>query len=715
MAEYRLDYTASEINGLLKKIDEIDELELNIPITSNEDTNSLIINEGTATGKYAIAGGTDDFDVIKNMTNNEIAEEDMTSAIAEGAMSIAYGPNSKAISTGTIAIGTNSIAGCKGFYWHHIDGNTIYLTVEQKPFSNKHQDFNKGPVWNEEAKNALSKWSLKNADNSDVYISITKITNQMCMVSKLTDKNIDNGTITLESVPFDQNYVDDNLTLEKLNNFETTFDFQDFSVHNPFQPEAGVVEYGTGSYAHGLNAKSTGLFSFALGRDALAGGNGAFAEGRETIAGYAAHAEGRGAKAYGSQSHAEGYKTIAYDNSSHAEGYQTEARGAGTHTEGYNTKAEGQGSHAEGYSTEAVQFAHAEGHTTKALYKGSHTEGAQTVSGGEYQHIQGKYNKIMDENYAHVVGNGTSTSNRSNAHTLDWKGNAWFKGDIYVGGTDQTTGAKKLATIDDISGANIDTSKLYITAGKKADTTIGNKATAEGSNTTASSSYAHAEGYQTKATQAYAHAEGGNTEASAKGSHAEGYETAASGDYSHAEGRSSKAKGHSTHAEGYATIAGSDYQHVQGQYNIEDNSNTYAHIVGNGSSLTRSNAHTLTWDGEAWYAKSVVAPSFQIEKNINNNKINIPQIYAKNITFKQNNWTLETASNLYYNELEVEGIYEFDDPFVSLANVYTNNELLNKQKIFKQISYLETQNGKVIIWSQMPLEDIVINLKAVRE
>lgn len=59
-------------------------------------------------------------------------------------------------------------------------------------------------------------------------------------------------------------------------------------------------------------------------------------------------------------------------------------------------------------------------------------------------------------------------------------------------------------------------------------------------------------------------------------------------------------------AEGMSTIASSEYQHVQGKYNIEDSSNTYAHIVGNGTKINaRSNAHTLDWSGNAWYAGKV--------------------------------------------------------------------------------------------------------------
>lgn len=78
-------------------------------------------------------------------------------------------------------------------------------------------------------------------------------------------------------------------------------------------------------------------------------------------------------------------------------------------------------------------------------------------------------------------------------------------------------------------------------------------------------------------------------------SHSEGYNTTASGLYSHAEGE--------------GTTAQRKSQHVQGEHNILDTEGTvtargkYAHIVGNGTSdIARSNAHTLDWDGNAWYA-----------------------------------------------------------------------------------------------------------------
>lgn len=103
----------------------------------------------------------------------------------------------------------------------------------------------------------------------------------------------------------------------------------------------------------------------------------------------------------------------------------------------------------------------------------------------------------------------------------------------------------------------------------------------------------------------YATAEGLYTTASGLASHAEGWLTTAAGQASHTEGYSTQANADSSHAEGLQTIASSHWQHVQGKHNIEDVSGTYAHIVGNGSSTTRSNAHTLDWDGNAWFAGAI--------------------------------------------------------------------------------------------------------------
>ena len=106
---------------------------------------------------------------------------------------------------------------------------------------------------------------------------------------------------------------------------------------------------------------------------------------------------------------------------------------------GEDTRASGQASHAEGsHTTASGDYSHAEGYSTTASGFGSHAEGFYTVAAGLIQHVQGKYN-IEDPTgkYIHIVGNGNSADNRSNAHTIDYIGNAWFAGGLKVGGTSQ--------------------------------------------------------------------------------------------------------------------------------------------------------------------------------------------------------------------------------------------------------------------------------------
>lgn len=136
----------------------------------------------------------------------------------------------------------------------------------------------------------------------------------------------------------------------------------------------------------------------------------------------------------------------------------------------------------------------------------------------------------------------------------------------------------------------------------------GDAAHAEGQGTAASGSRAHAEGVFSTASGAYSHAEGYNSEASNDSAHAEGRYTAATGTYSHAEGFQTDATGIASHSEGFYTIAKGYSQHAGGKYNIQDDNNTYAEIIGNGTTENaRSNARTLDWNGNEWVAGSMTA------------------------------------------------------------------------------------------------------------
>lgn len=139
----------------------------------------------------------------------------------------------------------------------------------------------------------------------------------------------------------------------------------------------------------------------------------------------------------GSSSITEGYvANVASGTYAHAEGEATTASGAAAHAEGGpQTKASGSYSHAEGLATEAYgQASHAEGYGTYAVGQRSHAEGSNTTAQGNDQHVFGKYNSVPQNysDFVEIVGNGT-TSNNSNARTLDWSGNEVLAGKLTVG------------------------------------------------------------------------------------------------------------------------------------------------------------------------------------------------------------------------------------------------------------------------------------------
>ena len=195
----------------------------------------------------------------------------------------------------------------------------------------------------------------------------------------------------------------------------------------------------------------------------IAVGQWSIAEGSQTVAkGRASHAEGAMTQALNDGTHTEGYQTKATGYWSHAEGELTTVSSYASHAEGsyctlpdgtkrYGT-ASGYASHVEGGGCHTTgSCAHAEGLATTASGAQSHVEGRYTIAAGGAQHVEGTAN-IEDtaDTYIHIAGNGTFNE-RSNAYTLDWNGNAWYSGDVYVGstsGTDKDEGSKKLATED---------------------------------------------------------------------------------------------------------------------------------------------------------------------------------------------------------------------------------------------------------------------------
>ena len=474
---------------------------------------------------------------------------------------------------------------------------------------------------------------------------------------------------------------------------------------------SGTIASGNISHAEGSSTKATGNMSHAEGVMASATGDTSHAEGTTTTAsGTDSHAEGLSSLAYGFASHAEGNGTKATGTVSHAEGLLTIAAGMESHAEGVGSFANGDHSHAEGSGSEAIgDDSHAEGYTTYAYGIASHTEGQSTKAIGSYEHVSGLFNvvdsapawvastsyevgdlvsvnvsytnqnnqaatytricecKVANSDstftysnwnikgiYAEIIGNGTADNARSNARALDWNGNEYLKGDLYVGCNADSTGGSKVATEAYVTttvanASSVDTSTLApkanpeftgsVSLGRKANTTIGTNSIAIGNKVTAS-------GNESSAIGSFSTAEGDYACAC-------GYNAKASGDYSHAEGFSTTAVSAYTHAEGRDTIASGLYTHVGGRYNVDNifdfpewQANTsyiegdlvkittnendtitvvayrcktpnndaeftrsnwtsygikkFAEIIGNGFQDARSNARALDWDGNEY-------------------------------------------------------------------------------------------------------------------
>ena len=308
---------------------------------------------------------------------------------------------------------------------------------------------------------------------------------------------------------------------------------------------------------------------------------------------------------------------------SHAEGYDTTASGEASHAEGRGTTASGYASHAEGY------YNLSGGYTKFDAALGSETVDSTINYYIDVANLDTTLISTNDEIYALVEDNASAekqickiiVSSITEYSTTDEVSTVKHK--IYF---DENELKNQMSGFPNIKIINIyvkNNNNPYSThAEGKYTTASGDSSHAEGDSTTASGYVSHAEGYYTTASGDSSHAEGDNTtasgedshaeggytKASGKYAHAEGYKTTASGYASHAEGEYTKASGKYAHAEGYHTTARTNSQHVQGKYNIEDTTNTYAHIVGGGTSNTdRKNIHTLDWNGNAVFSGDVVA------------------------------------------------------------------------------------------------------------
>ena len=146
---------------------------------------------------------------------------------------------------------------------------------------------------------------------------------------------------------------------------------------------------------------------------------------------------------------------------------------------GESCTASGEDSFAEGrYTTASGYYSHAEGNYTTTLGMASHAEGTVTIANHASQHVFGEYNvednsdaaNYLRGNFVEIVGNGTASNAQSNARALDWSGNEYLKGDLYINCNASSGNGTKVICATDYATANDfgivkKGSGLYITDG----------------------------------------------------------------------------------------------------------------------------------------------------------------------------------------------------------------------------------------------------------
>lgn len=471
---------------------------------------------------------------------------------AEGLFTTAYGNRSHAEGDNTLAGGTNS----------HVEGEYTIARGDNQHVSGKYniEDMDEEYaeiVGNGESTSARSNARTLDWDGNAWYAGV--VSSNAYPNDIVSD---DDALTTTEAV---HQILDEELPVET---------GTDIGASATYPGAIQTKAFTSGGHTYHQYAMAMGAASFGLECQAVAAGS--FAEGSGTEAGgLYSHAEGQGTHATGQQSHAEGIGSTADGRSSHAEGSNTTANSTGAHSEGSSTIADGNASHAEGTDTKAQgSYSHSEGEDTYAMGEAAHAEGWRTIA----------------QTYAHSEGRGstatlTLTSDPNGYNTVYTCASIpqTIRRGMYIKYYDGQ-GIDAFIPITNVDRTNNKITVINNTLGTLSNTTV-----------TVYLSSAYGQG---------SHIEGSGCAAYGNYAHAEGSSTRADGINAHAEGYLSEANNSQTHAEGHGTIANAIAQHVEGKFNIADT--TSAHIVGNGSNNNnRSNAYTLDWNGNAWFAGSI--------------------------------------------------------------------------------------------------------------
>lgn len=246
-------------------------------------------------------------------------------------------------------------------------------------------------------------------------------------------------------------------------------------------------------------------------------------------------------------------------------------------------------------------------------------------------------------------------------------------------GTDSAVGGKKTGATACVASGNY---SFAFGSGAQATNTC-----AVAFNTISSGQASFSVGYKiagennTEASGVGAIAMGGSTFASGNYSTSIGYNCTASGVMSIAIGTQNSATAQYAISIGRATKASSQYQTALGKFNIEDNQDTYAFIIGNGTGdNTRSNAMTVDWNG------NIGANNIVTSTSVSNTGL---------ISFLNSNSTAVYTTQLPTYDGSVTGGSSGSNRYVVTITYDENEDEYSADKTFAQV-YAACEAGKVV-------------------
>ena len=254
---------------------------------------------------------------------------------------------------------------------------------------------------------------------------------------------------------------------------------------------------------------------------------------------------------------ASGNYSVAMGYSTTASGWASTAMGRDTEASGYYSTAMGR------YTTASGTYSTAMGRSTTASDFGSTVIGQYNSSGSTVTNSDTAFNTA---NTAFVIGNGTDSSNKSDAFKVMFNGDTYISSSLFLGGTAITATAAELNLLDGVTtvGSGILSSATESSnTGVRLSTSNPSNHGDIGSNAV-DLSYQNSTSSTKGATGFAATALGYLTTASGNRSTATGNNTIASGHQSTSMGELTTASGRETLASGNSTTASGDYSTAMG-------------------------------------------------------------------------------------------------------------------------------------------------------